>query len=111
MTDKTKKKKKAKTDKKAEASFSQNIMGDISAEQARRGIMGKYSPRALLTDAVTGAVNLFRGESGQRGARHSKKIAPIAVDRNRADKRLKQLKSKPKKPYANAPRKPKANLD
>ena len=54
MTDKTKKKKKAKTDKKAEASFSQNIMGDISAEQARRGIMGKYSPRALLTDAVTG---------------------------------------------------------
>jgi hypothetical protein len=106
MTDKTKKKKKAKTDKKAEASFSQNIMGDISAEQARRGIMGKYSPRALLTDAVTGAVNLFRGESGQRGARHSKKIAPIAVNRNRADQRLKQLKSKP---YTNKPRKPKIN--
>ena len=44
-------------------------------------------------------------------AKPLKKIAPIAVDRNRADKRLKQLKTKPKKPYANAPRKPKANLD
>ena len=78
--------------KKLRKGFEETLPASISSEQHRRGPMCSASPTAVIQDAATHGMAVFRGEEGKRGSRIARKAAKDMV------KPKKQTKKKKKKP-------------
>ena len=73
--------------------FEQTLPASVSSEQFRQGPMGSASPRALIQDATTHGMDLFRDKEGKRGSRLSRKAAKKMVKPKKQTKKTKKKKA------------------
>ena len=71
--------------------FEQTLPASVSSEQFRQGPMGPASPRALIQDAATHGMDLFRGEEGKRGSRFARETAKELVNPKKKKKKKKKM--------------------
>ena len=57
------------------AGFDQRLPSALVEEEFKKGIMGKYSPRAAIQGAISSGIDLFRSKEGKRGSRLAKEVA------------------------------------
>ena len=90
MSEKKKSKVKVKrgsrfnSSKKLGAGFDQRLPSALVEEEFKKGIMGKYSPRAAIQEAISSGIDLFRSEEGKRGSRLAKKVAKKKMKKMKA---------------------------
>ena len=57
------------------AGFDERLPSALVEEDFKKGIMGKYSPRAAIQGAISSGIDLFRSKEGKRGSGIAKKVA------------------------------------
>ena len=72
---KTKRGGKFDSSKELGAGFDERLPSALVEEDFKKGIMGKYSPRAAIQGAISSGIDLFRSKEGKRGSRIAKKVA------------------------------------